>query len=52
MTHDLWATLNAKIHEYLNSVTLGDVVAHQQGKQVAVIQDFRGREKQPVELAA
>ena len=52
MTHDLWATLNAKIHEYLNSVTLGDVVAHQHGKQVAVIQDFRGRDKQPVELAA
>jgi Rrf2 family iron-sulfur cluster assembly transcriptional regulator len=52
MTHDLWATLNARIHEYLSSVTLGDVVAHQQGKQVSVIQDFRGRDKPPVELAA
>ena len=51
MTHDLWATLNAKMFEYLSSVTLADVVAHQQGKQVAVIQDFRGA-KQPVGLAA
>lgn len=52
MTHDLWATLNAKMFEYLSSVTLADVVAHQQGKQVAVIQDFRNGAKQPVELAA
>jgi Rrf2 family iron-sulfur cluster assembly transcriptional regulator len=52
MTHDLWATLNAKMFEYLSSVTLADVVAHQQGKQVAVIQDFRNSAKQPVGLAA
>jgi Rrf2 family transcriptional regulator, iron-sulfur cluster assembly transcription factor len=37
MTHDLWATLNAKMYEYLNSVTLGDLVAHQNGKHVAVL---------------
>ena len=41
MTHDLWATLNEKMHDYLSSVTLGDLVAHQSGKQVAVIKDFR-----------
>ncbi|MDW8467713.1 MAG: Fe-S cluster assembly transcriptional regulator IscR [Burkholderiales bacterium] len=41
MTHDLWATLNEKMHEYLSSVTLADVVAHQQGKPVAVIRNFR-----------
>jgi Rrf2 family iron-sulfur cluster assembly transcriptional regulator len=41
MTHDLWATLNAKMHEYLSSVSLADVVAHQQGKPVAVIRNFR-----------
>lgn len=41
MTHDLWATLNAKMHEYLSSVSLADVVAHQQGKPVAVIRSFR-----------
>jgi len=45
MTHDLWATLNEKMHEYLSSVTLADVVAHQQGKQVQVIKDFRSVEK-------
>ncbi len=41
MTHDLWATLNEKMHEYLSSVTLADLVAHQSGKQVSVIKDFR-----------
>jgi Rrf2 family iron-sulfur cluster assembly transcriptional regulator len=41
MTHDLWATLNEKMQEYLSSVTLADLVAHQAGKPVAVIKDFR-----------
>ena len=41
MTHDLWATLNEKMHDYLSSVTLADLVAHQSGKPVAVIKDFR-----------
>ncbi len=41
MTHDLWATLNEKMHDYLSSVTLGDLLAHQSGKPVAVIKDFR-----------
>jgi len=41
MTHDLWATLNEKMQDYLSSVTLGDLVAHQAGKPVAVIKDFR-----------
>ena len=41
MTHDLWATLNAKMQEYLSSVTLADLVAHQSGKPVSVIKDFR-----------
>ena len=45
MTHDLWATLNEKMHEYLSSVTLGDLVAHQSGKPVSVIKDFRTTEK-------
>ena len=38
VTHDLWATLNQKMNDYLNSVSLADVVSHQQGKQVAVIE--------------
>ena len=45
VTHDLWATLNEKMNDYLTSVTLADVVSHQQGKQVHVIKDFRGREQ-------
>ena len=40
MTHDLWATLNEKMQEYLSSVTLADLVAHQSGKPVAVIKVF------------
>lgn len=31
MTHDLWMSLNEKIYEYLNSVSLADLVAKQQG---------------------
>ena len=45
MTHDLWATLNEKMYDYLSSVTLADLVAHQSGKPVAVIKDFRQREE-------
>jgi Rrf2 family iron-sulfur cluster assembly transcriptional regulator len=48
MTHDLWATLNEKMYDYLTSVTLADLVAHQNGKQVAVIKDFRQREQEKV----
>jgi Rrf2 family transcriptional regulator, iron-sulfur cluster assembly transcription factor len=48
MTHDLWATLNEKMHEYLSSVSLADLVAHQSGKPVAVIKDFRSAEKEKV----
>jgi Rrf2 family transcriptional regulator, iron-sulfur cluster assembly transcription factor len=29
MTHELWATLNVKMHEYLRSVSLGDLVRKQ-----------------------
>ena len=45
MTHDLWATLNEKMYEYLSSVTLADLVAHSNGKPVAVIKDFREKER-------
>jgi Rrf2 family iron-sulfur cluster assembly transcriptional regulator len=44
MTHDLWATLNAKMYDYLSSVTLADLVAHQSGKHVAVLHDRRAGE--------
>jgi Rrf2 family iron-sulfur cluster assembly transcriptional regulator len=43
MTHNLWATLNDKLYEYLNSVTLQDLVNEQLAKDgnVAVIMDRR-----------
>ena len=47
VTHDLWATLNEKMNDYLSSVSLADVVSHQQGKRVQVIKDFRSSENSP-----
>jgi Rrf2 family iron-sulfur cluster assembly transcriptional regulator len=41
MTHDLWATLNKKMNDYLSSVSLADLVAHQAGKPVTVFKDLR-----------
>jgi Rrf2 family iron-sulfur cluster assembly transcriptional regulator len=42
MTHDLWVSLNARIYEYLDSVTLGDLVEKQQAKNnVTVMPDGR-----------
>ena len=44
MTHELWATLNAKMYEYLASVTLADLVAIQLkklGGDVSVLKDVR-----------
>ena len=48
MTHDLWATLNTKMHEYLSSVSLADLVEHQTGKHVAVLHDRRTADSQKV----
>jgi Rrf2 family transcriptional regulator, iron-sulfur cluster assembly transcription factor len=46
MTHDLWATLNDKMYEYLDSVKLSDLVAQQSARRerVNVLQDKRGKE--------
>jgi Rrf2 family iron-sulfur cluster assembly transcriptional regulator len=47
MTHDLWATLNEKMYEYLDSVKLADLVAQQAVRReaaVSVIQDKRRKE--------
>ena len=35
MTHDLWTTLNKRMHEYLASVSLLDLVTQPQAKAVA-----------------
>src|SRR3972149_2417730 len=45
LTPARWATLNEKVNDSLSSVSLADVVSHQQGKQVAVIRDFRTPDK-------
>ena len=47
MTHELWATLNDKMYEYLSSVTLADLVATQRKNMssVSVLADKR----QPME---
>ena len=46
MTHDLWARLNDKMFEYLDSVKLSDLVAQQATRKdaVSVLQDKRGKE--------
>jgi Rrf2 family iron-sulfur cluster assembly transcriptional regulator len=44
MTHDLWMTLNAKMYEYLESVSLADLVAKQLtkvGGDVSLLKDAR-----------
>jgi len=52
ITHDLWATLTQKMNDYLSSVSLADVVSHQQGKHTQVIKDFRAADKAPEKVAA
>jgi Rrf2 family iron-sulfur cluster assembly transcriptional regulator len=46
MTHDLWATLNEKMYEYLDSVKLSDLVAQQAARKEPqkVLHDKRGKE--------
>lgn len=43
MTHDLWATLNRKMFEYLSSVSLGELVVRAREKQagLSVVRDHR-----------
>jgi Rrf2 family iron-sulfur cluster assembly transcriptional regulator len=46
MTHDLWSSLNARMYDYLTSVTLADLVARQREKEAksstpTIIEDRR-----------
>ena len=41
MTHELWATLNQKMVEYLDSVSLKNLVDQQRAKQPTVLHDMR-----------
>jgi Rrf2 family transcriptional regulator, iron-sulfur cluster assembly transcription factor len=38
MTHDLWASLNAKMIDYLNSISLKKLVDEQLAKGVAIVE--------------
>lgn len=49
MTHELWATLNQKMVEYLDSVSLRNLVDQQRAKSPAVLHDMR---EEPVAQAA
>ncbi len=53
MTHDLWATLNTKMFEYLSSVSLQDLVDHQRtSKDSNVLKDLRPAAKPAAEVVA
>ena len=56
MTHHLWTGLNLKMIEYLNSVSLAELVNQQQTSKTAVIKDRRivhgSTSLQPVSVAA
>jgi len=53
MTHDLWASLNDKILEYLSGVSLADLVASQrEGKKVIVAARRESQVQMPNKLAA
>ena len=55
MTHNLWAALNEKLYDYLDSVTLQDLVAEQLAKNgnVAVLVDRRrATARKPASLPA
>ncbi len=46
MTHDLWATLNTKILDYLAGISLADMVANQSsGQKVSITPRSRGTER-------
>ena len=54
MTHDLWSTLNRKIHDYLSSVTLAELVSKQEQKSaaIAILSDHRATVGKETALAA
>ena len=43
MTHELWANLNLKMHEYLTSVSLQELVEQQRPARTVVLHDRRDR---------
>lgn len=51
MTHDLWANLNARMQDYLNSVKLADLVSQQRQRVAARVVHDQRREHGPVAYA-
>jgi len=45
LTHDLWHSLSERIHDFLDGITLGDLVAEPNVREVAERQRNRDREK-------
>ena len=52
MTHDLWASLNVKILEYLSGVSLAELVASQKSGGKIVIPEPKRRDRAPQAVAA
>lgn len=53
MTHDLWTSLNKRMFEYLDSVTLQELVAQQKKPaEVSVLNDQRSRRSSPEQRAS
>ena len=54
LTHDLWATLNARIFDYLEAVTLGELVENQRAKAAGVttVRDMRANAGKSVPVSA
>ena len=54
LTHDLWATLNERIFDYLGSVNLRQLVDNQKAKEagIAPIHDMRSIQPRRVQLTA
>ncbi len=51
MTHDLWTNLNKKMVDYLQSVTLKDLVLQQENRGVTVLSPFINKSK-PAQVMA
>ena len=52
MTHDLWASLNVKILEYLSGVSLAQLVASQKSGGKIVIPEPKRRDRTPPQAVA
>lgn len=53
MTHDLWTNLNKRMFEYLDSVSLQDLVAQQrQPGDITVLHDERQKPRRPGRMEA